>query len=110
MERMSIKNPVVLGIWSGVATLLVATILPIWIVWHTSEVCGVGSPGTLWSALLRVPEELQRNGLDPLIDMNQSNFATAGAVYVLSWTVGGVVYWWRKRSLRPKAPPGADAV
>lgn len=51
---------------AAIAVLFVGTVLPVWVVWRLIPQghCSVGKPGTLWQALLWLPQHVRLDGVE----------------------------------------------
>jgi hypothetical protein len=86
-----------MGLLTGLIVIAIGACLPIWIVWHIGEVCGVGRGGFLWQAAMQIPSNARYCDQSDLLSLHRQNLLTAGAIYLMAWVAGFVVYWIARR-------------
>jgi hypothetical protein len=84
----------------GFLAFLVASFLPLWVVWHVNPWCGVGYERSLWSVILDVIKSRQRTP-DPAFSVevfgDSFNWIFAAVVYCIGGFLGWTVYFIRGR-------------
>lgn len=73
--------------------LVVASLVPVWVVWSISPLCGVGRPGTLWQVIWQLPSNMSQLSTDHLLRLHLLNLVYLGVLVVFSLLVGWLVYW-----------------
>lgn len=72
--------------------LIVASLVPIWVVWSIDWRSGFGRPGTFWQVLWQLPSNISQSSTDHLLRLHLFNLIGLGVLLTFSFLVGWLVY------------------
>jgi hypothetical protein len=111
------RSPMLFAAGCALLAFLVASILPVWVVWHLNEWEGVGEPGTFWGAVFLLVSNNIRlaGGPAPVVSLHFNNLILLAVVLALGFGAGRLFYWlrWQRRPIpaaqsTPPCPPHTE--